>query len=222
MIPVYNERGTLLQSLERVRAVRLPEGIQKEILLIDDGSTDGSLGLLKELERDHVVLYQDRNHGKGAALRRAFGAVSGDFVTIHDADLELDPQDLVALLKPVLAGECDICYGNRFAGGNAHRYARVYFGLRMLGLMSRWLNGLPLHDIYCCYKLYRRDVLEAIRPRLVSDRFAIEAELTARAKGYRVKEVPIAYHPRSYSEGKKIRLVDGFRGLWAILYFNLL
>ena len=218
VIPVFNERATLPALLESVARVPL----DKEILIVDDGSTDGTREYLKDMAQNPGegvrVFFHDRNRGKGAALRTGFREVAGDIVIIQDADLEYDPQDYPALLKPILDGRADVVYGSRFLGG-PHRvlFFWHYLGNKTLTLISNMLTNLNLSDMETCYKVFRSEVLTNLT--FTSDGFAIEAEMTvkiARA-GYRVYETPISYSGRDYSEGKKITWRDAFPTLWALV-----
>ena len=218
VIPVFNERATLPALLESVARVSL----DKEILIVDDGSTDGTREYLKDMAQNPGegvrVFFHDRNRGKGAALRTGFREVAGDIVIIQDADLEYDPQDYPALLKPILDGRADVVYGSRFLGG-PHRvlFFWHYLGNKILTLISNMLTNLNLSDMETCYKVFRSEVIKNLT--FTSDGFAIEAEMTvkiARA-GYRVYETPISYSGRDYSEGKKITWKDAFPTLWALV-----
>lgn len=222
IIPVYNESGTILKVLDRVKNARTG-ALEKEIILIDDFSTDGSREIIEGLKYQYKVILHEKNRGKGAAIRSGFGEVTGDFVIIQDADLELDPNDYGKLLAPLLLGRYDVVFGNRFNQEKMERlrYVSNFWGVKLLSWVSNILTGLKLSDIYVGYKVFRKNVIKEILPRLKSDRFAVEAELTARVKKFKVCEVPISYLPRSYKEGKKIRWTDGIKGLWAIIYFNL-
>ena len=220
LMPVYNERATLMEILARVRAVP----IEKEIILVDDGSSDGTRELLAGLSGDdlHIILHE-RNRGKGAAIRSGLAQASGDVVIIQDADLEYDPNDYPALIAPIAAGEADVVYGSRFLGrgrGSAGRWH--YAANRMLTLFSNLFTGLRLTDMETCYKAIRRELIQSVT--LVSNAFEIEPEITARMarKGARFREVPISYAGRSRTEGKKINLADGVRAVITILKFGLL
>jgi glycosyltransferase involved in cell wall biosynthesis len=220
VIPAYNEIGTIREIVERVMGVP----IEKEIVIVDDGSTDGTREELRKIDGalEGVKVYlHDRNRGKGAALRTGFTAVTGDVVLIQDADLEYDPREYPKLLEPILDGRADVVYGSRFLGG-PHRvlFFWHYVGNRFLTLLSNMMNNLNLSDMETCYKAFRRQVLDQIRIR--SDRFGFEPEFTAKAarNGFRVYEVPISYSGRTYSEGKKINWKDGFKAIFAILWFR--
>jgi glycosyltransferase involved in cell wall biosynthesis len=222
VIPVYNERQTIELLLKRVEAVPY----DKEIILVDDASTDGTREILQRLAGDyrdqvHLVLHP-QNRGKGAAIRTAIEHVTGDIVIIQDADLEYDPQDYPALLGPILDGHADVVFGNRFHGG-PHRvlYFWHYVGNRFLTNLCNIVTNLNLSDMEVGYKVFRADVLQRLRLR--SDRFGIEPELTVKVAklGCRIYEVPIAYHGRTYAEGKKIGWKDGIAALYYIIRFRL-
>jgi glycosyltransferase involved in cell wall biosynthesis len=220
VVPVYNEQATIRQVLSRIRSVREVS----EIVVVDDYSTDGTRDVLRQLEAgaDYVVLYHDRNRGKGAALRTGFGAVTGDIVVIQDADLEYDPAEYPKLMAPILSGRADVVYGSRFAGGESHRV--LYFwhsvGNKLLTLMSNVFTNLNLSDMETCYKMFRREVIQAIT--IEEDRFGFEPEVTGKiaALQCRVYEVGISYDGRTYAEGKKIGWRDGVRALWCILKYR--
>jgi glycosyltransferase involved in cell wall biosynthesis len=239
IIPVYNERAYIEEILLRVQAVRL----EKEIVVIDDGSTDGSRELLRDLEKAQAAgqpgvpvqngrallplenirfIFQDHNCGKGAALRRGFEMANGEILLVQDADLEYDPKDYQKLLEPIFDGRADVVYGSRFLGGPQRvHYFWHYAGNKFLTLLSDMLTNLKLSDMETCYKVFRREVVQGIR--FQSNRFGFEPECTAKiARGnWRVYEVPISYAGRTYAEGKKITWRDGFIALWCILRYNL-
>ena len=220
VIPVYNEAQTLPQVLAKVLA--RPE--TTEVILIDDASSDGSGDYLRTLVGDARIktLFHARNQGKGAALRTGFAAAACDIVLIQDADLEYDPEDYPILLAPILAGKADVVYGSRFLGG-PHRVLYFWHSVanRLLTLLSNMLNDINLSDMEVCYKVFRREVLARIR--VVSDRFGVEPELTAKVARLRVRiyEVPVSYYGRTYEEGKKIGWRDGLAALWWIARFGL-
>jgi len=224
VMPAYNEATTLRAIVSRVLAVDLP-GMEKELLIVDDGSRDGTREVLRDLDgKDGVrALFHERNTGKGAAVRTGMRASTGDIVLIQDADLEYDPREYPILLRPILEGEADVVYGSRFLGtSTGHRV--LYFwhrvGNQLLTLMSNAFTNINLTDMETCYKAMTREVVD--RLDIQSKRFGIEPEITckvARMKA-RIFEVPISYHGRTYEEGKKIGLKDAFQAAWTILRFS--
>ena len=228
IVPAYNERATVEQLLRRVAEAPLPAGVEREIVVVDDGSTDGTRELLGELaERAEPAPFRlvlhERNRGKGAAVRTGLAAGAGDVLLIQDADLEYDPREYPRLLQPILDGEADVVFGSRFLGG-PHRvlFFWHYLGNRFLTTLSNMLTDLNLSDMETCYKVFRREVLDGVDLR--SNRFGIEPELTAKVarRGARIFEVPISYRGRTYAEGKKIGWKDGVAAIWSILRYNLL
>jgi glycosyltransferase involved in cell wall biosynthesis len=222
VIPCYNEERTIR---EVIRAVKASPVVDKEIIVVDDGSTDATGRLLQTdpaLKVDKLILH-DHNRGKGAALRSGFREASGDIVIIQDADLEYDPQEYPRLLEPIVSGRADVVYGSRFLGGQPHRalYFWHYAGNRLLTFISNLFTNLNLTDMETCYKTFRREVIQAIR--IEENRFGFEPEITAKVAkmGVRIYEVGISYYGRSYGEGKKITWKDGFRALYCILKYNL-
>ncbi len=222
VIPVYNEVHTIREIIRRVQEV----DIDKEIVLVDDYSTDGTRNVLRQVAEQQpelTVLYHDRNQGKGRALRTGFAVARGDYVLVQDADLEYDPQDYHQLLGPLEKGNADAVYGSRFISTQEHRV--LYFwhslGNKLLTLLSNMMTDLNLTDMETCYKVFRRELIQSIP--LEEDRFGFEPEVTCKlAKaGARMYEVGIAYHGRTYEEGKKIGLKDGVRALWCILKYRL-
>ncbi len=222
VVPAYNERATIHEVLRRVLEAPVDS---LEIVVVDDGSTDGTRELLTQgvaLDPRVRVVLHDKNRGKGAALRTGFGEARGRFVIVQDADLEYDPGEYPRVLEPLLKGQADVVYGSRFAGG-PHRVLYYWHsvGNKALTTLSNMVTDLNLTDMETCYKAMRREVLDDIR--LEEDRFGIEPELTAKIArlGVRVYEVPISYHGRTYAEGKKIGLRDAFRAIYCILRYGV-
>jgi glycosyltransferase involved in cell wall biosynthesis len=223
VIPCYNEVGTIEAILDAVRASEIRD---KEILIVDDASTDGTREKLLSLpgQPDLRVIFHERNRGKGAALATGFRAATGDVVIVQDADLEYDPREYPKLLAPIRAGKADVVYGSRFAGGESHRvlYFWHYAANKLLTLVSNMFTNLNLTDMETCYKAFRREVIQRIDLR--EERFGFEPEVTAKVArmGCRIYEVGISYSGRTYAEGKKIGWRDGLRALWCIVRYNLL
>jgi glycosyltransferase involved in cell wall biosynthesis len=218
VIPVYNEIGTIQEVLEQVRAVPIP----KEIIVVDDGSSDGTGEVLRSLRSpDLVILFHDKNRGKGAALRTGFARVTGDVVLVQDADLEYDPSEYPRLLKPILENKADVVYGSRFAG-ETHRvlFFWHYVGNRFLTTFSNMFTNLNLSDMETCYKVFRADLLKRLRLR--SNRFGFEPEFTLKVArlGCRIYEIPVSYHGRGYESGKKITWKDGVSAICCIVWYR--
>jgi glycosyltransferase involved in cell wall biosynthesis len=224
IIPAYNEKDTIEEILKLVKAVDL-KGIEKEIIVVDDGSKDGTREILKNTAGIKYI-FHEKNMGKGGALKTGFLAATGDILMIQDADLEYDPNEYVRLLAPILSGRADVVYGSRFIGGDPHRVLYVYHHLanKFLTALSNLLSGLNLTDMETCYKVFKKEVIDSFKDKLESKRFGIEPELTARvAKGkWKIYEIGISYYGRTYEEGKKINWKDGFSAIWQIIKFNLL
>ena len=229
IIPAYNESRTILQILSKVSTVTLPENVNREIIVIDDASTDDTAALIQKFQADHASLNlklfsHQKNQGKGAALHTGIKAATGDFVVIQDADLEYDPAEFSILLHPVISNFADVVYGSRFIGGKPHRILFYWhsIGNRWLTNLSNMFTNLNLTDMETCYKMWRRDIIQSVS--LKENRFGFEPEVTAkvsRIPKVRIYEVGISYYGRSFEDGKKIGWKDGFRAIWCILKYNI-
>lgn len=228
VVPVYNEIKTISEILRRVLKARLPKGVQKEIIVVDDGSSDGTREILKKFKHPKVkIFYHPRNLGKGSALRTGFSKVTGEIVTIQDADLEYNPEDFSRLIKPIIDNHAQVVYGNRFAnyplrlwGANKTVLPTHWVGNRTLTLLTSLFYGVWLNDMETCYKLLRRDVLQNLK--LKAERFDIEPEITSQIlkKGIKIIEIPIQVEPRTHSEGKKISWRDGFAAILTLIKYR--
>lgn len=221
VIPVYNEEETIHEIVSQVLAVPL----EKEIVLVDDCSKDGSAAKLRELAMQPNIkaIFHEVNQGKGAALRTGFAAATGDIVIVQDADLEYDPREYPKLIQPILENKADVVFGSRFAGGESHRvlYFWHYQGNKVLTLLSNAFTNLNLTDMETCYKVFRREVIQKVK--IEEERFGFEPEITAKLSKMklRIYEVGISYSGRTYEEGKKIGWKDGVRAIWCIVKYNL-
>jgi glycosyltransferase involved in cell wall biosynthesis len=219
VVPIYNENATVLEIIRRIRAT----SVAKEIVLVDDASTDGTRDLLASLEptQDLCIILHEKNQGKGAAVRTGFAKATGDIVIIQDADLEYDPRQYGRLIQPIADGMADVVYGSRFLADGPHRVLNFwhYLGNRALTTLSNLFTDLNLTDMETCYKVFRHDVITEILPKLKEDRFGIDPELTAviARQKCRIYEVGISYFGRTYEEGKKIGPADACRVFWTIL-----
>jgi glycosyltransferase involved in cell wall biosynthesis len=219
IVPVFNERATVAEIIRRMRAVELP--VVMQIIVVDDGSSDGSDKVLKALEDSTVrVLIHPENRGKGAAIQTALAEARGDLILIQDADLEYDPDDWPRLLEPIMKGKARVVYGSRFTGERKNMLPLHWFGNRLLSLVTNVLYSSTLSDMETCYKLFDAQVLEGMT--IVSKRFDFEPEVTAKVlrRGHRIYEVPISYAGREPDEGKKITWRDGFSALSALIRFR--
>ncbi|HPD65785.1 MAG TPA: glycosyltransferase family 2 protein [Bacteroidia bacterium] len=229
VIPAFNEEKTIISILEKVRNCRLPDGIEKEIIVIDDCSKDATASLVREYREKYPeltmkLIVHAENRGKGAAIRNGIRLAEGDYLIIQDADLEYDPDEYTEMLQPVLNGVADVVYGSRFMGGKPHRILFFWhsIGNRFLTFISNMFTNLNLTDMETCYKLFRMEIIKSIQ--LKEDRFGFEPEVTAkvsRIRGIRIYEIGISYYGRQYQEGKKINWKDGLRALYCILKYNL-
>lgn len=225
VIPVFNEKATVADIIRRVHEAEA--GLEKEVIVVDDGSVDGTREALGRLASENPwlrVLFHDTNRGKGAALRTGFGAASGDIVIIQDADLEYDPREYRAVIAPIVEGAADVVFGSRFIGGGPHRVLYYWHSLanRMITTFSNMMTNLNLTDVEVGYKAFRREVIRSMT--LVENRFGFEVEVTAKiARGnWRVYEVPVSYYGRRYEDGKKITWRDGLAAFWCILKYKVL
>src|SRR3989338_3302439 len=223
IVPVYNEQKTIQTVLERLEEVQLP--IEKEIVIVDDYSTDGTKEILKPLEQKYVVVYHEKNKGKGLALRTGFAKATGDIITVQDADLEYDPEEYNKLLPIIISGKSKVVYGsrlkgNRFFSRQKWSHPSHYIGNKGLSLITSILYFRWITDMETCYKMFTREVLQKLNLR--AQRFDIEPEITAKIikSGFKIIEVPINYHPRSFKEGKKINWRDGIKALYYLLKYR--
>ncbi len=226
VIPVYNERDLLPQILERVEKVELPGGLERQIVIVDDGSTDGTRDILRGLIRerpDYIIHFHEQNQGKGGGVRTGLKLATGDIVLIQDADLEYSPEDYPQLLKPILENKADAVFGSRFIG-DSRRVLYFWHSVanKMLTMLSNMLSNLNLTDMECCYKVFTKELAD--RLEITEPRFGLEPEMTAKVSklNARLYEVPVTYDGRTYAEGKKITWKDGVSALRCILKYNLL
>lgn len=227
VIPCYNEKNTIVELLEKVLAAE-SFGLVKEIIIVDDGSKDGTRDILDKYKakKNFVIIFHKKNSGKGSALKTGFSVSTGDIVLVQDADLEYDPGEYKLLLEPIITNRADVVYGSRFMGGRPHRVVYYWHSVMntMLTIFSNMLSNINLTDMETCYKVMRGDIIRKITPTLESQRFGFEPEITAklaRIKDIRFYEVGVSYYGRTYKEGKHINWIDGIKALWEILKYNV-
>ena len=221
IIPVYNEEKTIMNLIDLVEKVKIP--IEKEIVIVDDFSKDNTREVLKKIKKNNIkVLYHDKNRGKGYAIRTGLKKVTGDIVIIQDADLEYDPNDYGKLIKPILDGKAEVVYGSRVLGRGKHEksYLTFYLGGRFLSILANLLYRTKITDEATCYKVFKTEIIKDIN--LKCERFEFCPEVTAKVakKGIKIIELPIAYHPRSKKQGKKINWKDGLQAIWVLIKYR--
>ena len=219
IMPVYNERDTLTEILSRVEAVP----VDKEIIIVDDGSTDGTRQILKDIKAENIkVIFHERNQGKGAAIKTGLREATGDVVIIQDADLEYDPIDYLKLILLIQSGEAKVVYGSRTLGSKERSYHRYHWGGQFVTFVANLLYGLKITDEPTCYKMFRKEVMEQIKLDCRGFEFCPEVTAKVARLGYTIHEVPVSYHPRSFKEGKKIKWKDGLIAIWTLLKYRFL
>lgn len=218
VIPVYNEKKYILEILKRVEAVEI--NLEKEIIIVDDGSNDGTSEILAQLKDRYKILFHEKNLGKGAALKTGFTQASGEIIAIQDADLEYDPRELAKLVEPILQDQTQVVYGSRIKGKNKIGHLRYYLGNILISAWANVLYGQRLSDVETCYKVFKKEVLDKIE--IESLDFGFEAEFTAKVlkNKFSIIELPISYQPRSFKEGKKICWRDGIKALWLLIKYR--
>jgi len=217
IIPAYNESGTIKEIIKRVHAVP----IEKEVIVVDDGSTDSTWEILNQLTYNGIILKRhDRNMGKGMAIRTGIKHVSGDVIIIQDADLEYAPHDYLELIKPIVRGEAKVVYGSRILGKGKHSYKTFYLGGRFLSILTNLLYGSSITDEPTCYKMFKSEVLKDIKLECTGFEFCPEVTANVLKRGIKIVELPISYHPRSIREGKKIKWSDGAVAIWTLIKYR--
>jgi dolichol-phosphate mannosyltransferase len=227
IIPVFNEKGTISELLGKVKSV----DVEKEIVIVDDGSTDGTRGILEAVagcrmpdagKNEIKIIYHEKNQGKGVAIRTGLKNITGDIVIIQDADLEYDPQDYPKLIEPILSGKAKAVYGSRILGKGRRSYWSFYIGGKFLSFLTNLLYDAKITDEPTCYKVFQADVIKNINLKCSRFEFCPEVTAKLRKKGYKIYEVPISYEPRSLEEGKKINWKDGFEAIWTLIKYKFI
>jgi dolichol-phosphate mannosyltransferase len=219
VMPVYNEKNTLTEILNKVKAVP----VKKEIIIVDDGSTDGTRQILKDIKAENIkVIFHERNQGKGAAIKTGLREATGNVVIIQDADLEYDPMDYLKLIPLIQSGEAQVVFGSRTLGSKERSYHRYHWGGQFVTFVANLLYGLKITDEPTCYKMFRKEVMEQIKLDCIGFEFCPEVTAKVARLGYTIHEVPVSYHPRSFKEGKKIKWKDGLIAIWTLLKYRFL
>lgn len=223
IIPVYNEESTILEILKRIEKIDLTNlDVKKEIIIVDDGSTDGTRDILRNLENKYKIIYHPQNQGKGAAVHTGLNYVSGEIVLIQDADLELNPQDYPSLIKPILEGKSKVVYGSRnLEKINTPHYWSFYFGGKFLTWLTNFLYGSNLTDVSIGYKVFKTDVIKKLGLERKGFEFCEEVTAKILKRGYKIIEVPVQYSPRKFQEGKKTHWLDGLKGILILIIYRL-
>lgn len=219
IIPAYNEIKTLEEILKKINTVKIK--IDKEIIIVDDFSTDGTIELVKKLSEKYKTIFHDKNKGKGAAIKSALQLVTGDYVIIQDADLEYDPNEYINLIEEIKKGKYQIVYGSRNLKKNVRFKKTYYYGGKLITFITNILYNSKLTDVNTCYKLFKTDILKSLN--IEQERFSFCEEVTAKSlkRGYKIKEIPINYYPRNFDEGKKIRIIDGIKSILTLLKYRI-
>lgn len=219
VMPVYNEKNTLTEILNKVKAVP----VKKEIIIVDDGSADGTREILKDLKSDNIkIIFHEKNQGKGAAIKTGLREATGDIVIVQDADLEYDPMDYLKLIPLIRSGEAQVVYGSRTTGSEERSYHRYYWGGQLVTFVANILYHLKITDEPTCYKMFRKEVIDQIELDCMGFEFCPEVTAKVARLGYTIHEVPISYHPRSFKQGKKIKWRDGLIAIWTLLKYRFL